>query len=191
MSFGELVCVVEKKNIFIITGGPSVGKTALLRGLRAHGCKCFDEVARQIIDEQLKVGGDIVPWIKLDLFNQHVLVRMIEQYSGATSEPHFFDRGLPDNVGYLRLGNTPLRPELEAALKKHRYNKVVFFLEPWKEIYINDAARKEPFEFAVKVSDCIKGAYVEFGYDVIVVPKVSVEERVEFVLNKVKELGKK
>lgn len=181
----------EKKNIFVITGGPSVGKTALLNGLRARGCICFDEVARQIINEQLKVGGDIVPWIKLDLFNQHVLVRMLEQFSSATSEPHFFDRGLPDNVGYLRLGNAPLRPELKEALELHRYNKKVFFLEPWKEIYINDAVRKEPFEFALKISDHIKNAYLEFGYDVVPVPKVSVEERVEFVLDNVKRFNKK
>ena len=177
--------MVEKNNVFIITGGPSVGKTSLLNGLRNKGHKCSEEIAREIINEQLKIKGDIVPWIKLDLFNQHVLLRMIKQHETVSEEVHFFDRGLPDNIGYLRLGNLSLRPELKEAVNKYRYNKKVFFLEPWKEIYVNDVVRVEPFEFALKVSDNIKNAYLEFGYEVVVVPKVSVEKRVEFVLNQI------
>jgi predicted ATPase len=176
-----------QKNIFVITGGPASGKTTLLNGLRKRGFKCFDEIARQIIDEQLKIKGDLVPWINLDKFNVHVLERMVNQHAKVTEELHFFDRGLPDNIAYMRLGNLPVGKDFHETAKNLRYNKKVFFLEPWKEIFVNDAARKEPFEFALKISEHIKNAYVDFGYEVIVVPKGTVEERVEFVVRQIKE----
>jgi predicted ATPase len=180
---------IMKENIFVITGGPSVGKTALLKSLRDRGHICFDEVARAFIEEQLSVGGKIVPWIDLPLFNKHVLDRQIQQHLDAGKELHFFDRGIPDDLGYLKLGNIPISQEFQRAADEYRYNKIVFFLEPWREIYVNDAARKEPFEVALKLSDCLKQAYISCGYELVVVPKVSVRERTDFVLNEVKKLN--
>jgi predicted ATPase len=175
----------HQKNIHIITGGPASGKTSLINALRKKGFKCFDEVAREVIKEQLAKKTDIVPWIKLAEFNTLVLERQIKQHLDANEELHFFDRGIPDNLAYLTNGNLPIHPALHEASKKHRYNEKIFFLEPWKEIYKNDVVRKEPFEAAVKISAHIKQAYIDLGYSVIVVPKVSVKERVSFILEHV------
>ena len=112
---------------------------------------------------------------------------MIEQNKLVSNEIQFFDRGIPDNIGYLRLGNNPVPEEFHSAARNYRYNKKVFFLEPWKEIYVNDAERKEPFEVALKISESIKNAYIELDYDVICVPKRPVHERVEFILKKIKK----
>ncbi|VVB74422.1 AAA domain protein [uncultured archaeon] len=178
-------------NIYIITGGPASGKTTLIRALRKKGFKCFDEVAREIIKEQLASKGDIVPWIKLAEFNMLVLQRQINQHLGVGEELHFFDRGIPDNIAYLTNGNLPVHPALHEASKKHRYNEKIFFLEPWREIYKNDEVRKEPFDAAVRISEHIKNAYLDLKYEVIVVPKVSVKERVSFILSHVSSNEKK
>jgi len=180
-----------KENIFVITGGPASGKTTLLDALRKKGHKCFDEVARIIIEEELAKKSDLVPWIRLAEFNSIVLERQVKQYLDAGEGIHFFDRGIPDNIGYHINGNLPIRPELHLATKNHRYNKKVFFLEPWEDIYKNDAVRKEPFAIAVKLSEYIKKAYLDLGYAVIVVPNAPVVKRVEFVLRHVDNNKKK
>ena len=179
--------VNHKKNIFIITGGPAVGKTTLLESLRKRGHKCMDEVARQVIEEELKKKSNLVPWIDLHNFNMVVLERQIKQHANVSEELHFFDRGIPDSIGYLRLGGKEVHPEIHLAAKRRRYNKKIFFLEPWKEIYVNDEVRKEPFEYALKISDHIKNAYLELDYEIISVPKTPVEERVEFILKEIKK----
>ena len=177
-------------NIYVITGGPSVGKTTLLEALRARGFKCLDEVSRAVIKEQLSLKSNLLPWIDLHNFNMLLLERQVKQHGSVGEELHFFDRGIPDNIGYLRLGGKEVHPDIHAAAKKHRYNKKIFFLEPWEEIYANDEVRKEPFHYALKLSEHIKKAYLELDYDVAVVPKGPVEERVEFVLKEIRHKKK-
>ncbi len=172
----------HQKNIHIITGGPASGKTTLLKALRKKGFKCFDEVAREVIREELAKKTDIVPWLRLADFNAIVLERQKKQYIDAGEELHFFDRGIPDNIAYHVNGNIPIHPKLHVAAKEHRYKEKVFFLGPWEEIYKNDVVRKEPFETAIKIAGHIKKAYEDLGYVVLVVPKGAVKERVKFVL---------
>jgi predicted ATPase len=60
----------------------------------------------------------------------------------------------------------------------------VFFTEPWEDIYSTDSERKEPFSTATMLSDFMKDAYIESGYELVTVPKLSIRERAEFVLEK-------
>ena len=48
--------------MFMISGGPGAGKTTLLAELHKLGYSTAPEVARQIIQEQVKSGGDALPW---------------------------------------------------------------------------------------------------------------------------------
>jgi predicted ATPase len=59
----------------------------------------------------------------------------------------------------------------------------VFIFPPWEAIYRTDDARWEPFETAVKVHESLVSTYSSLGYELIEVPRKSVEERVEFILN--------
>lgn len=47
---------------YIITGGPGVGKTALIEELNRQGFSTVPEDARRIIKEQIDLGGDGLPW---------------------------------------------------------------------------------------------------------------------------------
>jgi len=172
------------KRLFVITGAPGSGKTTLIGALRRHGFKCIDETSREIIQEQLKIGGNVLPWIDLVSFGHAVLDKRIKQYIKATEGLHFLDRGIPDIIGYLVADEKPVSGRLHAAAKDYKYDKIVFFAEPWEEIYSLDSERKESFESANKISTEIKKVYLGLGYEVVVLPKGSVEERADFVLKK-------
>ncbi|MCE2982418.1 MAG: AAA family ATPase [Parachlamydia sp.] len=70
----------------------------------------------------------------------------------------------------------------EAAIK-FKYHRRVFLVPPWREIFANDAERKHDFESAKKEFDELLIKYKKFGYETVLLPKATVEERVSFILN--------
>jgi putative protein kinase ArgK-like GTPase of G3E family len=58
----EMVECFNNPNLFIISGGPGSGKTTVIRELVKLGFPHVPEVARQIIQEQMQVGGTALPW---------------------------------------------------------------------------------------------------------------------------------
>lgn len=169
-------------NVFVITGAPGGGKTSILNGLMEKGFKCFPEESRILIKELTEANSKSLPWIDLLSFNELLLERQVKQYLSASEDICFLDRSFVDNIGYLNNSNIPPFPRLIETVKKYRFNKKVFFTEPWEEIYANDAERKEPFSLALTITRHMKNAYVDSGYEIVPVPKLPVPERVNFIL---------
>lgn len=165
-----------------ITGSPATGKTTVSVVLEQLGHAVFHEQAREIIQESLQSGSDVVPWKDLNAFTERVWYKRNEQYKSAVLEKiNFYDRTNVDAYAYLNKGKAPL-PELwEAELKNQQFEKV-FLLPVWPEIYKLDEERTETLEECYEVQHYLLDAYKELGYDPIVVPRVSVEERVAFIL---------
>lgn len=59
----------------------------------------------------------------------------------------------------------------------------MFLAPPWLEIYGQDAERRHDMHAAQAEYDRLLKAYPALGYEVSLLPKVSVPERVDFVLN--------
>ncbi|PYE90125.1 AAA domain-containing protein [Phyllobacterium leguminum] len=70
------------------------------------------------------------------------------------------------------------------AAERFRYNRMVFVLPPWPEIFKRDAERKQDLDEARRTFEAVSAAYMACGYELITVPRVTVEERVRFVLKK-------
>ena len=64
---------------------------------------------------------------------------------------------------------------------KFKYDKI-FIAEPWQEIYKNDSERYETYDELMEIDIQIKKIYKQLGYNIIILPKKSVEERVTFIL---------
>jgi predicted ATPase len=111
----------------------------------------------------------------------------IARHAGA-QRPVFFDRGLPDLIGYARLFELDPTPA-QAAAAGCRYNDVVFALPAWPEIYVNDAERRMSFQDAAAFGEQVQAIYQELGYALVEVPRASVAERAAFVLRAVAELS--
>ncbi len=161
------------------------GKSTLIHALKKRGFACFEEVARQIIQEQVSILGDAVPWKNMTRFKEMMLLRSIENYKLAMDDAKkitFFDRDILDLIAYDRLTKTEISQDLQNAFQNFLYNKRIFIAPPWKEIYCNDMERKQTYEEAVEIYHNLVEVYSEYGRELIELPKTSVENRVEFII---------
>lgn len=179
--------------LFVITGPPGSGKTALLTALRAAGVECVDEPARAVIAQQRAVGGtsEQDPGLFVDL----MLARAIDDHArnaasghAAGAAPVVFDRGIPDlfaYAGHYGLDSAPIA----AAAHQNRYNPTVFFAPAWAEIYTQDEERTMTFDAARQFGDAILQAYVETGYRLVELPRAAVARRRDAVLAALQRSG--
>jgi predicted ATPase len=98
--------------------------------------------------------------------------------------PVFFDRGVPDVVGYLRLMNLPVPAHVERAAASCHYHRRVFIAPPWPEIFAQDRERKQDFAEATRTCDAMVATYADFGYELVELPRAPLARRVDFVLEK-------
>lgn len=175
---------------FVITGGPGSGKSTLLSALEADGQFCLPEAGRAIIQAQVAIGGAALPWSDRSAFAELMLSWEIRSYqtAQATSRTAFFDRGVPDVAGYLRLAGLPVPAHVEKAVEIYRYNRKVFIAPPWPEIFTQDRERKQDFDEAVRTYEALATTYSASGYGLIELPRASVEERAALVLRTVAAL---
>ncbi len=204
---------VKPTNKFVFTGGPGVGKTTIINALTARGYVGVSEAARHIIaKEQKKVdrskarGGSykgVLPWTDLAKF-QHRVVRQQSLWETAAARSlqgargkargTVLDRSFVDPIAYmLEAGMTPrthpaLYKKLFTKIQKAGYKKV-FVLDQLPH-YANDPQRKESAVQAGKLHSRLYDVYRDmgkrYGFDVVRVPAVGVDKRVDFVLNQMR-----
>jgi len=169
---------------FVLTGPPGSGKSTLLQHLRTLGFQGIDEPARQILAEQRSIAGNGLPSGDARLFVDLMLSRMIGEYNrlDTPTAPIFFDRGIPDTIGYASLFGFDYSPGQNAA-RIYRYNRRVFFAPAWEQIYTTDEERTMSFQAASQFGDDLRTIYERSGYVLIDLPCLSVEERVDFILH--------
>lgn len=170
---------------YVVTGGPGVGKTSLINELEKKGYNTMPEIARQIIKDQTRNNGTAVPWKDKALYAELMLKASVESYSSIkaenTSSIYFFDRGIPDTLCYADMIGLGISDQMVALANACRYNRRVFILPPWHEIYTTDDERKQTWEEAVQTFYKLKATYQKLDYEVIEVPKDTVINRVKFI----------
>ena len=173
-----------KKQIILLIGGPSSGKTTLINHLEAKGFICYPEISREVTLKAREQGIDHLFLENPLLFSELLLEGRINQFIQATTETAtvFIDRGIPDVVAYMDFIGDTYSEKFNEACFKYKYDKV-FLLPPWEEIYTSDAVRYESYEEAMQIHDFLVAAYHHYGYDLIEVPKVSVENRYQFIID--------
>lgn len=166
----------------VISGCSGGGKSTLLKELSRQGYRVVEEPGRRIIAEERETGGHALPWIDAEAFVRRAIdisVRDIDECA-SSSQWVFFDRGLVDAASAMsQITGDPLSIYMDTA---HTYHRKVFLTPPWPEIYVTDADRRHQFSKAIEEYDRLLGVYPSIGYEVLVVPKTSVEARAEFVL---------
>ena len=174
---------MQQTNWHVITGAPCSGKTAVIKEIEHLGYPVVHEVARAYIDERLQ-HGETIAQIKAEIlsFERHILYKKIAiEQSLLKEETVFLDRAVPDSIGYYILeGLDPYDPVQKSRL--WRYKKIFFFDRIPLE---KDPVRSEDDKIASRIDHLLKESYRMLDYEIIVVPLMSVNERVRFILEHV------
>ena len=170
-------------HFFVLTGGPGSGKTTLIEALKARGYATTEEAGRGVIREQMQSGGDGLPWIDRERFAELMFEWELRSYRDAERQdgPVIFDRGLPDTIGYLRLEGLEAPAWMEEEAWRLRYNVQVFIAPPWQEIYGKDEERRQSWDVAVRTYEQMVETYTDLGYELMELPRATVEQRARFV----------
>jgi len=130
---------------------PRSGKTTLIDALAQAGCARSIEAGRGVIQDQMAVGGPALAWRDPKAFAELMLCWEMRSYHLAQEQagPIFFDRGVPDVIGYLRMLGLPVPQHMEEAAAIFRYQRRVFIAPPWPDIFRQDSERRQSLDEAV------------------------------------------
>ena len=178
-----------QKKIIVIIGGPGTGKSTIIDALIQRGYCCYPEISREITLNAKKEGIDQLFLQDPLLFSKLLLEGRVKQYENALEEPHeivFLDRGIPDVLAYLHYIGEQYPSDFIEACRTNIYSKI-FLLPPWEEIYLSDEERYENFEQSNLIYHFLQETYQNYGYELIEVPKNTVDNRILFILDKISQ----
>ncbi|MFT4160069.1 AAA family ATPase [Shinella sp.] len=171
----------------VLSGCSGGGKSTLLAELARRGHAVVEEPGRRIVQEELAAGGSALPWLDLAAFARRAVEVALADRQRMAGHPGlvFFDRGLIDAASALEASGG--EPVVAALAAQHRYNRKVFLTPPWPEIYAGDAERRHGFDAALAEYARLETTYPLLGYETVILPKVPVPERADFLLARLAE----
>jgi predicted ATPase len=174
------------RRLVIISGCSGGGKSTLLAELARRGHAVCEEAGRQVVKEQLHIGGDGLPWADAAKFIELTVSRSMHNMISAarTGRTTFFDRGIIDQVAGSEHAGIPVPEHLPRAALRFLCHRLVFLAPPWPEIFRNDAERRHSFEDAAAAYAPLVAAYRSYGYETVELPKVTAEARAAFILER-------
>lgn len=168
----------------ILSGCSGGGKSTLLAALDQRGFVTVEEPGRRIVTEEMRGDGQCLPWVNLGGFARRAITMAIKDRNAVENADDwvFFDRGLVDAaVALEHATGTPAEISLAG---QGRFHGQVFLTPPWPQIYQTDGERPQDMAEGIAEYDRLCDAYARLGYETIVLPKVDVGARADFVLRR-------
>ncbi|HTQ64056.1 MAG TPA: AAA family ATPase [Puia sp.] len=178
---------MTKHNFYVISGGPGAGKTSLLNFLSSKGYAYIPETAREIIKRRISEG--LSPRPDPASFARQMFDKDFENYVSNSDKTSllFFDRSFIDSAGLLQEADPNRYEQIKTTHLTNRYNQKVFITPPWEEIFCNDAERDQSFRESIEVCDRVCKWYAAYHYELILLPKDTIENRAGFILDHVSD----
>jgi len=177
----------------VFTGGPCTGKSTTFDAFKEMTsdtgyCEYVPELARVWLKHFEKYEPEKHPSVNREFFQNFLETLHKSNWVGAKENgivDTIYDRGLPDEIAYrIFFGmedNSGLYIDCQDTFT---YDKV-FFFPFWDEIYQIDEVRTESLRDAAAIEFNLRRAYENCGYEVIEVPFGTIEERVNFIKEKI------
>ena len=173
--------IKKPTNWYVITGGPSSGKTTTVNLLKERGYITTMEHARHYLDTQ-RLKGKTVEEIRKNQneFQMGVLKMQMEQESQISPDILvFLDRAIPDTLAYYQFLNLTVDENLLAIMRTVFYKKI-FILDSLP--LMKDYARTEDAAAQKKIHALLVTTYKSLGFPIVEVPVLPPDERVNFIL---------
>lgn len=181
-----------KKVVF--TGGPYSGKSTLVSEFESLGYPVAKEAALLVIEdlnneigieEQVKFRSEHIHEFQRLIFNKQVELEH-EAFAEATKYNLDFiicDRGVYDGITYYKLFNKNIDEELLNDIYQHQYDNV-FVCEVLPNFDArNETGRFENIDISKQLSELSYDTYNSVTQNVLWLPVMSIEDRVNFVIN--------
>jgi predicted ATPase len=166
---------------YVITGGPSAGKEAVLEATEKAGLPCStDEAAREIYRRHRARLGRHLQREDRRAYSREVLEAFIAEYKAHTEGVRFFNRGIPDGYGWDRFFGLEPYPELEEANRLYRYDAVLVLdpLDTFEDEHDVVWAKEREIR---RVHELIVQGYYDAGYSPIFIPADAPEQRLSLI----------
>jgi len=170
---------MKEKSMFVISGGPSVGKTTIIEALETLGYPVLHEISTALIKE-----GILSPQREREKFQREILRRQLEgegrlmQLDGAC----FLDRGILDGMAYYELDGLPVPADFNKLDVSHY--AIMFLLEELP-FFQDNGIRFEDLEYSKRITPIIEGYYRKRNIPILRVAAMPVEDRLDVILRAV------
>lgn len=165
---------------YVLTGGPCCGKSTLIDNLEKKGHIVLKEIAREVIEQRgsfPKEKNEIIEFQKI-LFRKQLLRE--SQLRGSIV---FLDRGIEDYLVYAKHLTGYIPNEFKIGIKERYYKIFILDRLPFEK----DGLRIEKGdEEAEDLHQKIIQAYQNNGGNLVFVPIMNIEDRTNYILNKLK-----
>lgn len=168
---------------YVITGGPSSGKSTTIAELAARGYHTVNEHAREYIVDQLALGRSLEEIRADEPAMQETIIRMQEEHESTLTrdEVVFLDRARLDALAYFRyLKIQPSADDLRIFSEANYRRVFMMDLLPIK----HDEARNETEDAQRALHALLHEVYTEYEFDVVRVPVMSPSDRADFILER-------
>lgn len=162
----------------MISGCSGGGKSTLLEELARRGYAVVHEPGRRIIADVRAGRGGALPWADPAAFARCAIAMSVADHEAAHGLT-FFDRGVVDAAVALQAA---AGESAGAEVARCRYDRL-FLAPPWPEIYETDADRRHGLDKALSDYDRVAAAWRDARYDALILPRVTVAARADFVLD--------
>lgn len=182
--------------IYALTGGPSSGKTSIIKELEKRGEPVIHEAATDWIIRKIE-SGISEPW-KEERFTLDILNMQLEKEESwlLREGKVFVDRGVFDIYPFAMANGLAGTKTLACANKilnridlNQRY-KAIFFIMPHSENFstLQNEIRRENTQDAAKLEVATYAIYCRHDNFIVVPGGMSPAERADFILEKICEL---
>ena len=170
-------------NWYVITGAPCCGKTTLIDQLAARGFKTVPETGRLYIEQEFAKGRSLEEIRQNEAGFVHHLFNLQAEVERRLA-PHdllFLDRALPECITFHRINR--LNPnEILPVCTRYRY-ACIFILDRFP--LQQDGVRTEDDLASDFLDEWLERDSRTMGYNVVRVPVLSINDRLEYILDRV------